>query len=252
MEIASSERANKLTPLFRLAEKSGARFSNHEGWHVPVGYAAIEDEVAAARGRVVIADSSANGKVIAEGREAESIVRAAWPAVTLDIGQGTAASPGNIYRLRADLFFMSTQPGGESEVIGVLNAAASHEDSFVTVTDITHGRAELTIVGPDSAQLLSRLCGLDFHSAAFPNNSARQTSVAKTSQLIIRSDRIVASGAKTVTAFRLIGARSLAAYLWETVLEAGRDLNIAPIGQTALEQLAEHHHDSERNNLGPK
>ena len=78
---------------------------------------------------------------------------------------------------------------------------------------------------------------MDLHPKAFPNNSAKQSSVAKTSQLIIRSDRVSASGATTVTAYTLIGARSLAAYLWETVLEAGRDLGIAPIGQAALEQL---------------
>jgi heterotetrameric sarcosine oxidase gamma subunit len=237
--MARSEQATKLTPLYRPAEKAGARFGVHAGWHVPVGYSALEDETAAAQSRVALADSSANGKVFAEGLGVESVVRAAWPDVTLDVGQGTTIDPGHIYGLRADLFFLSTPPGGETKASEALNAAARQENAFVTVTDVTHGRSELTIVGPRAAELLSRLCGLDFRPEAFPNNAARQSSVAKTSQLIIRSDCVAASGTETVIAFTLIGARSLAAYLWETVLEAGRDLDIVLIGQAALEALRE-------------
>ena len=133
---------------------------------------------------------------------------------------------------------MSTPPGRETEANEALNKAVRGENAFVTVTDVTHGRSELTIVGPRGPRLLSRLCGLDFQTQAFPNNYARQSSLAKTSQLIIRSDCLSASGAETIVAFTLIGARSLAAYLWETVLEAGRDLDIAPIGQAALVQLS--------------
>jgi heterotetrameric sarcosine oxidase gamma subunit len=237
MGMATPDNANKLTPLYRLAEKAGARFINRDDWLVPVGYGAVEDEVAAARGRVALADNSANGKVVAEGKEAESVVRSAWPAAELHIGQGTAAGAGHIVRLRADLFFVSTAPGRETEAVAALNMTARQEGTFVTVTDITHGRSELKIVGPHSAELLSRLCGLDFHPEAFPNLSAGQSSVAKTNQLIIRSDIVSPSGGEGITAFSLVGARSLAAYLWETILEAGRDLDIAPIGQAALEQL---------------
>ena len=237
MGMATPDSANKLTPLYRLAEKAGARFSGRHGWLVADGYGPVEGEVAAARGRVALADNSANGKVVAEGKEAESVVRSAWPAAELDIGQGTVAGPGHIVRLRADLFFVSTAPGRETEAVAALNTTVRQEGAFVTVTDITHGRSELKIVGPLSAELLSRLCGLDFHPEAFPNLSARQSSVAKTNQLIIRSDSVSASGGEGITAFSLIGARSLAAYLWETILEAGRDLDIVPIGQAALEQL---------------
>jgi heterotetrameric sarcosine oxidase gamma subunit len=236
--MARTENANKFTPLHRLAEKASARFSNRSGWLVAVGYGALEDEVAAARRRVALADNSANGKVLAEGKNVASVLQSAWRAATMEIGQGAAAGPGYVYRLRSDLFFVSTDPGREIEAVEALDSAVQIEGAFVTVTDVTHGRSELKIVGPHSAKLLNRLCGLDFHPEAFPNHAARQSSVAKTSQLIIRSDSVSASGGETVTGFTLIGARSLAAYLWETLLEAGRDLDIAPIGQTALEQLA--------------
>ena len=55
--------------------------------------------------------------------------------------------------------------------------------------------------------------------------------MAKTHQLILRQDY----GA--LTAYRLIGDRSLAIYLWETIIKAGQDLGAAPIGARALGSL---------------
>ena len=87
---------------------------------------------------------------------------------------------------------------------------------MVTVTDVTHGRAQLRLSGARAAELLSRLCALDFHPDHFPDGAARQTSVAKTTQLVIRDD--VDGG----LSYSLIGARSLGGYLWRTILEAAR------------------------------
>jgi sarcosine oxidase gamma subunit len=77
-----------------------------------------------------------------------------------------------------------------------------------------------------SAELLGRLCALDFHPGQFPDSSARQTSVAKTTQLIIRDD--LDDG--RVLSYSVVGARSLGAYLWEAILDSGRDLDIRPLG----------------------
>ena len=94
------------------------------------------------------------------------------------------------------------------------------------MTDVTHGRAQFRLTGPGTVDLLSRLCALDFDDSRFPDGTARQTSVAKTTQLVIRDDLHEGTG----PSYRLIGARSLAAYLWQTILEAGRDLGVRPLG----------------------
>ncbi|MCP5095608.1 MAG: hypothetical protein GY943_08660, partial [Chloroflexi bacterium] len=62
----------------------------------------------------------------------------------------------------------------------------------------------------------------------FPNGMAKQSSVAKTTQIIIRRDL------GNMPAYALIGGRSLAVYLWQTILEAGQDLGIQPVGLEAL------------------
>lgn len=223
----------KLTPIYTLAQSLNAQFTEQAGWRVPINFSDLEAEIAAAREGVALADCSANGKLIVEGQQAPTFLQTVWEVSSLETGRGVVMANVEVYRLRVDMFFISTPPGGEAQALQTLTGAAQSFADLNTVTDITHGRAELRLVGPASAELLSRLCGLDFHSAVFPTLAAKQSSVAKTAQLIIRHDL------DQIPAFSLIGSSSLGAYLWETIMQAGRDLAIAPIGQAALKALSE-------------
>jgi heterotetrameric sarcosine oxidase gamma subunit len=225
--------ATKLSPIYHISQTLNALFTVQAGWQIPQIFSTVKAEVAAARQGVALADSSSKGKISVQGREAEAALGQVWRLPPLAIGQGTAVPEGHVYRLRADLFFVSTPPGIESDVLSRLNEASHGAGDLVTVTDMTHGRAELRLIGPASAELLSRLCGLDFHPSAFPNLAARQSSLARTTQLIIRED----IGA--LPAYSLVGARSLGAYLWHSMMQAGRDLGIGPLGQAALDRLRE-------------
>lgn len=226
--------ANKLTPLHFTSQKSGAEFIELAGWQVPQVFSTVESEEAIARQGVALADMSATGKILVEGDSAEPVLKALTSMPSLKIGQGAiAGDKGYLYRLRKDYFFFHTPPGIEETVIRQLVEAEPGLTAEVSITDITHGRANLMLIGPHSGELLSRLCGLDFHPKQFPNLTAKQSSVAKTRQLILRQDL------GKQLAFSLIGDRSLATYLWRTTIEAGQDLNIAPIGQAAIEILEE-------------
>lgn len=220
------------TGLYDAMAKLNAEFRSHEGWLLAERFGGVdEDETVAARTAVALFDASANGKIIIHGREAEAVA-AALGAPPLAINAG-AALPGGVevYRLRADQFYVSTRPGDPTGSLDALDEAAAAPGVFVTVTDVTHGRSQLRLFGPAVPRLLSRLCGLDFHPAAFPNHTAKQTSVAKTTQLVVRHN------AGDIPSYSLIGGRSLSEYLWNTVLEAGRDLGLRPMGWRAAESL---------------
>jgi heterotetrameric sarcosine oxidase gamma subunit len=107
---------------------------------------------------------------------------------------------------------------------------AKDSPGLITVTDMTYGQAELWLIGPKSVAVLSRICGLDFHDSHFPNGAAKQASAAKTNQIIIRRDL------GEVPAYMLIGPRSLAAYLWNSIMKAGQDLGILPVTTSTLEE----------------
>ena len=228
----------KLTPLFATAQAAGATFTDEAGWRTVDVFGNVHDEMAAARHAVALADRSSNGKLLVEGQGATAALRAAWDAPSLAVSEGAVLDDAAVYRLRDDLYFVSTLPDKVEAHLSALEAVRQDSGGLVTVTDVTHGRAELHLIGPNSAELLSRLCGLDFHPDHFPDETARQSRVAKTNQIIIRHDMDLNQGTiSSVPAYALIGGRSLAAYLWETILEAGRDLSATPIGRSALDTL---------------
>ena len=219
----------KLTPLHSIAQRLGATFTEQRGWRIPEVYTTLEDEIAAARKGLALADETPNGKLLVEGDRAESVLMNAFDLDTLKINEGR----DRIYRLRGDLFFVSTPPGRKVSARKKLATASAASEQFVTVTDITHGRAEIRGIGPISQELLSKVCGLDFHSSAFPNETAKQSSLAKTTQLIIRRD------IGELPAFSIIGTQSLGPYVWDTMMEAGREFGLVPIGRAALAALIE-------------
>ena len=187
----------------------------------------MEDEVVAAQERLALADETSNGKLLLEGEQAESVLMDAFDLGSLKINEGH----DGIYRLRNDLFFISTPPGREVRTQKKLTTALAASEQFVTITEVTHGRAEIRVIGPHSQELLSKVCGLDFHPSVFPNETAKQSSLAKTTQLIIRCD------IGELPAFSIIGVQSLGPYVWDTLMEAGREFGVVPIGRAALTAL---------------
>ncbi len=176
---------------------------------------------------VVLADHSANGKLLVRGGAAEQVM-ATTGAGAVVVGSGVTLEHSSVYRLRRDLYLIHTAPGGVEKRAAQLRQAVSENDVFVTVTDVTHGRSEMVLMGSACAALMSKLCSLDFANRAFPDGSVKQTSFAKTKQLIIRRDET------GLPAFAAIGGRSSASYLWETTMEAGAEFGITPIGASAL------------------
>lgn len=217
----------KRSPIHYAEEKWQGLFIEQAGWQVVQLYSSIEKETAVIRQGLALCDQSHRGKVLVEGARAGELLSVA--GVTVGAGQITAL--GRVYCLRPDLFFITTSTGGEAAALAGLEKAGDGRDDLVTITDVTHGRAELWVVGSHGRRLLSRLCGLDFHDSQFPAGTAKQSSLAKTSQLIIRHD------VADVPAYALIGPRSLGAYLWQTIMETGDDLGLEPLGQAVLDQV---------------
>lgn len=224
--------AAKLTPLYHLARQKGARMGVRGGWQVAGDFGDVAAEVAACRTAVGLADFSHWGRLVVEGKAAMALLQGALGVGELGVGAATAVNPTtHLYRLRPDRLLLNTAAGEEQALFAALSRAASQSDSLITVGDSSHGLAQIMLVGPCAARLLRRLCGLDFHDTVFPTRTAKQSSVAKTAQTILRHD----FGA--VPAYSLLGAASLAVYVWGVVLEAGGDLGVRVVGETAVNPL---------------
>jgi heterotetrameric sarcosine oxidase gamma subunit len=107
-------------------------------------------------------------------------------------------------------------------------AADSAPEEFVSVVDLTHGRALVRITGPDAAELMARLCGADLYDDMAPDGAALRAPVAGVATDIIRDDiRVDGAG---VPSYLLHCERSSGQYLFGALVSAGESLGIGVDG----------------------
>ncbi|MBV7338655.1 hypothetical protein KFU94_62650 [Chloroflexi bacterium TSY] len=223
----------RLSPLHATHVQAGATLSLIENWQVVTAIGTVEDEIAAAQESIGIADLSDRTKIFVDGDDAGSMLKQLLGGPELAVNQATYLETAGLYvvSLRRDRFYLSGSAGRESDLLEQLNSAAIESPGLVTVTNETDARSELLLIGPHATTCLSRVCGLDFYDDEFPVLAGKQTSVAKIRQLILRCDRA------ELPAYIISGGRSNAIYLWETLLQAGGDLNMQVIGREATDFL---------------
>jgi heterotetrameric sarcosine oxidase gamma subunit len=103
-------------------------------------------------------------------------------------------------------------------------AAESAPGEFVSVTDLTHGRALVRITGGRVPDLLARLCPADLHDDMAPDGAAFRTSVAGLATDLVRDDQ--AGG----LSYLLHCERSAGQYLFDTLIAAGESFGIGVAG----------------------
>lgn len=214
------EEALRRSPLHEVLQSAGVGFQARSGWLVPTSLVSADDDAAP---RLTIADESSRGKLLVEGERSAGVISTALRVQAPILGLSVPCEDGRVYSLRPDFFFVATSPGKEVEVAERLRAVAANDGEFATVTDVTAGRAQIRVIGSLCRQLLPKLCGLDFGETAFADGCGKISGLAKTTQLILRCDW------NGVLSFSIVGGRSLGAYVWETILQAGREWDIAPV-----------------------
>jgi heterotetrameric sarcosine oxidase gamma subunit len=102
-------------------------------------------------------------------------------------------------------------------------AAAGRDPGVVSVVELfTHGRALLRLTGADAPRLLAKVCAVDL--GAVPDGTALRTSVARLATDIVRHDL------GGTPSYLLHCERSSGRYLYEALLDAGREFGVEPDG----------------------
>lgn len=112
-------------------------------------------------------------------------------------------------------------PGSEADVANRVEAAG---EQFVSVLDFTHGRALMRLTGGAAEQTLNKLCAIDLSDRVAPDGTAFRSSVAKLAVDVVRDD----VGARR--SYLLHCERSSGQYLFDALLDAGREFGIEPDG----------------------
>jgi heterotetrameric sarcosine oxidase gamma subunit len=116
--------------------------------------------------------------------------------------------------------------GDSDETAGDIGAElASRCTGFVSVIDLTHGRALVRLRGPAVRTVLPRLTAFDLDDRLVPNGAAWRTSLASLVVDLVRDD------VDSHPSYLLHCERSSGRYLVDTILAAGAD-----VGATLLAQ----------------
>lgn len=228
--------AARRSPCHALAAKAGATFSVSNGWELPASYPSEGEALERAMSAAVLIDDSSWSKLVVEGPSAAAFIadRLLLP-VSEKVGGATLAGEVWAYRLRPDRALVCAPAGPGQDALRRLSEGDWPQ--LVSVTDMTDGWARLLLIGPQSKTVLARLTGLDIRDSVFPSPGSRQTSVAKTTQLILRHDLVSDVADAATPSYALLGGRSYAAYLWDALLDTGTSIDLRPAGLETLRRF---------------
>lgn len=120
-------------------------------------------------------------------------------------------------------WLLLSEPGTAAKVIDRLTRAGGsveHDEGLVTITDLTHGRALIRLVGAEAPRLLAKVCGIDFADRITPDGAAFRSSVARLVTDVVRDDH------DRKRSYLLHCERSSGRYLFDALLDAGEEFGI--------------------------
>jgi glycine cleavage system aminomethyltransferase T len=206
-------------PLQHWHTNHGARFIDSDGWQLPAVYSSVEAETTAARTGVVLADLSAFAKVSLLGHGIEAAARQL-------IGDEPAPPPRGVALIRPQgLGVVCRLTADHLLALASVTAPLPHGPfniPAVVASDATSAYASFCLAGPRGEAVLQRLTALDV--AALPSSSCAETGLASVHAALVRAPEL------SVPSLRILVAWDLAEYVWETLLDAGRDHGIIPLG----------------------
>jgi aminomethyltransferase len=210
--------AIRQTPLFHAHQQAGASIMDHAGWQVPAYFTSAPKEAEQ------LSKSAGLGDV-------------SW-MTKLDLkGYGLKTPPpvgaARAWCLGPQHYLVTCEPPkGEAVNANLRSFPASPDLSLpppVYITDVTSVFAQFLLAGPRSRDILRKLTSLNI--SALENLACGQASLAHVHSIVLRDDL------QGVSAFHILVSREYGESVWESILHAGHEFQLAPFGLKALEFL---------------
>lgn len=167
-----------------------------------------------ADGALTLTDHAPMAKVLVHAPATGSMAE----RLGVPFGHARRADDGTlVLRVQPAQWLLLGEPGRGPELAERWQAGAG--DEFVSVVDVSSGRALLRLTGDDAPALLAKVCALDLEGA--PDGSARRSSVAKVTAEIVRDD-----GPAGRRSFLIACDRSYGRYLFDALADAGAEFQI--------------------------
>lgn len=216
----------------------GAKMVDFAGWHMPVQYSSIIEEHKTVRENVGLFDVSHMGEVFVSGKEATAFLNKVVPQdiEKLDYEKAVYCQlPNKNGGLIDDLIIYKI---GIENYLVICNASRIDEDlnwlvrnkrgMDVKIDNQSHNYSLLAIQGPRAIDLIRKMGYSVQNQASFTIKPA-----------IIEGIRLLASrtGYTGEDGFELLVENEFSEFLWDKILEEGKEFNIKPIGLGARDTL---------------
>ncbi|MDQ4082580.1 MAG: (2Fe-2S)-binding protein, partial [Actinomycetota bacterium] len=224
------------TSIHHRHEELGATMMWTGDWRRPHSYGDPKGEAKAVHDSLGLIDVSTLGKVLVTGAGAATFLERLYPNRFSDLrvdrirygvlgtDAGRIMDDGTIVRLADDEFYVTTTSTGAERVIEWFEWWNAVWALDVEIVNVTGALAAVNVAGPRSRELLSRLTALDVSNEAFAYLDARRGHVAGVPSLVLRIGFVGELG------YEIHYPSPYGEYVWDTILERGRDLGIRPFG----------------------
>ncbi|MCP4424355.1 MAG: aminomethyl transferase family protein, partial [Chloroflexi bacterium] len=255
----------RLSPLYGRLQEAGAVFGEKNGWeranyfeqgklwrqagadqhqwgwgHPPY-FDQIGREHQAVRERVGLLDMSSFGKLDVKGSGALALLqRLSCNNVDKPVGSltytqflnewGGIESDLTIARLGQEHFRVITGTAFADNDLGWMTMHLP-EDGSVVVTDVTDEWAVISLWGPEARNVLTAVTATDVSHAAFPYMTAQAIDIQGVD---VWAQRVSYAGE---LGWEMVVATETAVQVWDTLMVAGQEFGIQPVGYKALESL---------------
>lgn len=229
----------KLTAIHHKHVQLGARLMDMGEWKRPHTYTTPEDECRAVHERVGLIDVSTLGRLDVKGKDAAKLLDKVYTHSfsTLKVGRvrygvicddgGIILDDGTVSRLAEDHFFITTTTGNIEFVEQWMKWWAAGTGMCVHVTNVTSGFAAVNLAGPKARDVLAKLTTINLSSTAFPYMACVQAQVAGVPTVLLRIGFVGEMG------WEMHFPAEYGEYVWQTIMDAGKEFGIAPFGVEA-------------------
>ena len=229
----------KRTPMDRKHRELGATIVDLGPWQRAYSYGDPQQECLAVRERVGIIDVSTLGKLDVAGRDAPALLDKVYTHRFSDLrvgrirygilcsDDGTILDDGTVTRLADDRYFVTTTTGNVELMEEWFKWWMAGTGMCAHVTNVTSAYAAINVAGPRARETLSKLTDIDLLPTASRYMRSKSGTVAGVPAILLRIGFVGEAG------WELHFAAEYGEYMWDALMDAGREFGIAPFGLEA-------------------
>jgi glycine cleavage system aminomethyltransferase T len=215
------------SPLHARLHEAGAVFESESGWALARHFGDPDAEFQAGSTGVALSDLSWTGKWQAKGRDLDRDLGLSVSGEVPAPGRVAGTRTGCLCRLTPGEALFLCQDGRPEPH----PASGESGDGCLHLLERTDGLALMALWGPDSRRVLAKLSSLDLRERTRPHGTCAAAPMAGVRVLLVRWDR------GRVPAYQIVVSAEYGAYLWDTVLDAGREYGLRLCGLDSWTRL---------------